>query len=388
MATRKGFTAVAYLQRRAEAGGSRGGNERFGMPDTGTAPDSLTACAQLWCDALAARGFAPATVENNKLYMRQFIEWALERDVRRAAEVTRPVLEAYQRWVSRHVPQSGRSKGKHLSWATQRGRVQCLKNWFRWLTRRDVLMHNPASEIELPRNEKRLPAETLTPDELARLFAVHDLADPLGVRDRAICEVFYSTGIRRSELAHLGLSDINTERGTLTVRQGKGHKDRVVPLGARAGAWIARYLADVRPRLLLDVREQSLFLTGYGEPFNPDVITRRMAVWLRAAGLAGRGSCHLLRHTCATHMLEGGADVRYIQQLLGHESLDTTAIYTQVTIKQLLEVHARCHPSENPDAMSTAAIAPAAAAINTAAAVAADGENTPEKHKKMLPRRP
>ena len=106
-----------------------------------------------------------------------------------------------------------------------------------------------------------------------------------------------------------------------------------------------RYLAEVRPRLCLDAREQALFLTGYGEAFNPDVLSRMVSAWMKAAALARKGSCHLLRHTCATHMLEGGADIRYIQQLLGHENLETTAIYTEVTIKQLIEVHARCHPS-------------------------------------------
>ena len=129
------------------------------------------------------------------------------------------------------------------------------------------------------------------------------------------------------------------------MRQGKGGKDRVVPLGARALAWIDRYLSETRPHLCADARVPALFLTGYGEAFSPNVLSHAVTGWMRLAGLSGRGSCHLLRHTCATHMLEGGADVRYIQQLLGHESLDTTAIYTQVTINRLIEVHARCHPS-------------------------------------------
>ncbi len=137
---------------------------------------------------------------------------------------------------------------------------------------------------------------------------------------------------------------MNTERGTLTVH-GKGKKDRVVPVGARAAAWVARYESEVRPRLLLDGRTQTLFLTAYGAGFNPDVVSGMVSAWMERAGLAGRGSCHLLRHTCATHMLDGGADIRFIQQLLGHEKLETTAIYTEVTIRQLLEVHARCHPS-------------------------------------------
>jgi integrase/recombinase XerD len=131
----------------------------------------------------------------------------------------------------------------------------------------------------------------------------------------------------------------------VTVRLGKGKKDRVVPLGPCAAEWVERYARESRPRLVVDPRERALFLTGYGGPFNPDVFTRMVAAWMKRADLGKRGSCHLLRHTCATHMLEGGADIRFIQQLLGHANLETTAIYTEVTIRQLLEVHARCHPS-------------------------------------------
>ena len=208
-----------------------------------------------------------------------------------------------------------------------------------------MILHNPASELEMPRRERRLPVQAMTMAELSRLLAVPNIADPLGVRDRAMLEVFYATGIRRAELASLELTDVGAERGTLTVRHGKGAKDRVVPLGPRALGWIQRYLSQTRPHLCGGSRVMALFLTGYGEAFSPNVLSHAVTAWMRLAGLSGRGSCHLLRHTCATHMLEGGADVRYVQQLLGHESLDTTAIYTQVTINRLIEVHARCHPA-------------------------------------------
>ena len=117
---------------------------------------------------------------------------------------------------------------------------------------------------------------------------------------------------------------------------------------ARALVWLERYLKEVRPRLCLDTRTPALFLTGYGEAFNPDVVSRMVSGWLKQAGLKRKGSCHTLRHSCATHMLENGADIRFIQQLLGHEKLETTAIYTEVTIRQLQEVHARCHPGARP----------------------------------------
>jgi integrase/recombinase XerD len=159
-------------------------------------------------------------------------------------------------------------------------------------------------------------------------------------------ELFYSAGIRRSELAKLDHHDLNRERCTLQILQGKGHKDRVVPVGTRALAWLERYLDEVRPRLMLDAHQSALFLTSYGEPFNPDVISRMVSKFIKMAEIDRPGSCHLLRHTCATHMLEGGADIRFIQQLLGHEKLETTAIYIQVSIEQLKAVHSKTHPAE------------------------------------------
>ena len=126
----------------------------------------------------------------------------------------------------------------------------------------------------------------------------------------------------------------------------------MVPVVGRAIVWLERYLKEVRPRLCLDTRTQTLFLTGYGEAFNPDVLSRMVAGWLKQAGLKRHGCCHMLRHSRATHMLENEADIRFIQQLLGHEKLDTTAIYAEVSIKQLQEVHARCHPSAKVDSPS------------------------------------
>jgi integrase/recombinase XerD len=272
------------------------------------------------------------------------MQWAAERDVTRAGEVTRPILEAYQRWLSHYEPTSGKAKGRRLSWNAQCDRLKALKGWFQWLTRQNVILHNPASELELPRPEKRLPKHGLTLSEIEQLRLVFDLNDPLGLRDRAMMEMFYATGLRRAELGRLELTDVSPERGTVTVRQGKGRKDRVVPLGALAAYWCNRYVREVRSRLCLDTRTQTFFLSAYGRGFDLDVLSGMVSDWLQAAGIA-KGSCHLLRHTCATHMLEGGADVRFVQQLLGHSNLNTTAIYTEVTIRQLLDVHARCHPA-------------------------------------------
>ena len=350
MAGNKGFAAVEKLAQRTQA--QRGGNDRRPDHFDRSAPDALALWRDAYIESLGARNYAEGTLEGRRDALKVFLAWAAERDLTRAGQITRPILESYQRWLWRCT----KANGQRLGWSTQRNRLGVLKDFFRWVTRQDVILHNPASEVELPRMEKRLPQAVLTLPEVERLLAVPDVTDPLGIRDRTMLEVFYSCGIRRTELCRIELPDMNTERRTLHVRLGKGKKDRVVPIGTRAVHWLEHYLQAVRPRLCLDTRTQALFLTGYGGPFNPDVVSRMVAAWLAKAGLKRKGCCHILRHTCATHMLENGADIRFIQQLLGHEKLDTTAIYTEVSIKQLQEVHARCHPSARPQ--NEASIAP------------------------------
>ncbi len=339
MSAPKGIAAIEWLARRTKA--QRGGNTpRPDHFDRGT-PDALALWRDAYLESLKARNYAEGTVEGRTFDLKFFLLWAEERELKQASQITRPILESYQRSLWRYT----RPNGQRLGWTSQRSRLGTIKDFFRWLTKQDILMHNPASELEMPRMEKRLPGEALSLGEMERLLAVPNVADPLGIRDRAMLELFYSTGMRRAELCGLELPDLHTERRTLHIRKGKGRKDRMVPIGQRAAQWMERYLQETRPRLCLDTRTQALFLTGYGGPFNPDVLSRMVTEWVAKAGLPKKGSCHLLRHMCATHMLEGGADIRYIQQLLGHEKLDTTAIYTEVSIKQLQEVHARCHPS-------------------------------------------
>ena len=196
----------------------------------------------------------------------------------------------------------------------------------------------------MPKEEHRLPADTLSESEVSTILAVPDVKDPLGVRDRAMLELLYSSAIRRSELARLQLRDLHRERRTLHV-SGKGGKDRIVPVGERALLWLDNYLAKVRPLLCVHGDEQALFLTGYGRGFSANSLGNLIKQNVEQAHPGRSGNCHLLRHACATHMLEHGADVRIIQQLLGHAKLETTQIYTAVSIKLLQDVHARTHPA-------------------------------------------
>ena len=336
----KGMAATRHLRLRGKS--QRGGKAKPDKALDHASAGDLQRYMQAYLSALAVRNYSPETIEGRRSSLESFIDWCQERALLRAESISKRILESYQRALHRYR----KANGKPLGYSSQRGHMTALRDYFKWLCRNDHIPFNPASELELPRPEKRLPEEPLSIRQVEAVLSQPDLADPLGLRDRAILEILYSSGIRRSELTRLQLCDVNAERQTLQVRKGKGKKDRVVPIGCRALQWLQRYLDDVRPQLQLSLKESHLFLSSYGEAFNPDVLSRKVAQYIRQADIGRGGSCHLFRHTCATHMLENGADIRFIQQLLGHEKLETTQIYTEVSIRQLQEVHARTHPAK------------------------------------------
>ena len=222
-----------------------------------------------------------------------------------------------------------------------------LRAWFKWLTRNNHILYNPAADLELPRLEHRLPKHVLTQSEADAVINGPNVTEPLGIRDRAILETFYSTGMRRAEMIGLKLYDVDIDSGTVMIRQGKNKKDRMVPIGQRALKWINKYIRDVRPSLMLDPNEQTLFITAEGEPLSKHYASQIVREYVDAANIGKSGSCHLFRHTMATLMLEGGADVRFIQAMLGHANINTTQIYTQVSIRKLKEIHEATHPAKD-----------------------------------------
>ncbi len=221
----------------------------------------------------------------------------------------------------------------------------CAPAFFKWLNQEKHIPSNPASDFQLPRLPKRLPKDILSIAEINSMLNHTSIFGNIGIRDRAIMETFYSTGVRRMELVGLRLQDFDDERGTLTIFDGKWKKDRVVPIGERASIWVKKYLAEVRPKLVRDDDSGHIFLTDYGEAFILNRISDLVKKYMNACGINKRGSCHLFRHAMVTHMLENGADIRFIQAMLGHENLSSTEIYTQVSIKKLKQVHAATHPA-------------------------------------------
>lgn len=288
------------------------------------------------------KGCSKDTVRRRHAALRRFINWCDERELQRPQEITKPILERYQRYLYYYR----KPDGQPLTFGSQHVMLTPIRTFFRWLTKENYILYNPASELELPKKPKRLPKSILHVEEIEQVLNQPDIETLEGIRDRAILETFYSTGIRRMELVNLTIYDVDVRRSTLMVRQGKGGRDRVVPIGERALAWIEKYRLDVRPQLSLSTDNQTLFLNHNGRRFSRDSLSMRVKRYLTQAGIDRVGSCHLFRHAMATHMLENGADIRFIQAMLGHEDLSTTQIYTQVSIEKLREIHSATHPAK------------------------------------------
>jgi len=332
----KGYNISKYMQGREKIINPRYRAEALNGKDT--APLALDMEEYLtWRET---KNYSEQTLERQRGAFRFFLLWAQQRGIEKAEDVTKPILESYQRYLWRYK----KANGKPLGVSTQNQRVNALQQLFSKLCKQNKLTANPASDLEKCKVPKQLLHRALSHEEIKDLLKVPDVSDPLGLRDRSMLELFYSTGLRRGEVVNLRVDEIDLTKQVLFVNQGKGKRDRYVPVGARACYWLQRYYDEARSLLVLDSNIKAVFLSSYGKGITHGSLGNRIKRIMSAAGIHYAGGCHLLRHSFATHILEGGADIRYIQQMLGHESLETTAIYTQVSIDSLIEVHAKSHP--------------------------------------------
>lgn len=221
-------------------------------------------------------------------------------------------------------------------------RLSAVRSLFAYLVAEDITPSDPSSVLATPKVPSRLPRIVPT-NELPSLLDAPDPETASGLRDRAILEILYATGARVSEVSGLRLEDLDLAQGQITV-MGKGSKERLVPLHRVAVSRLADYLTNGRPRLGTGATTNSVFLSTRGRPLSADAIRRIFKRWLSAAGIASSLSPHSMRHTFATHMVENGADLRTIQELLGHVALSTTQIYTHMSMKRLQDVHRNAHP--------------------------------------------
>ncbi len=312
-------------------------------------------------DAMTVWSFSKHTVRAYRGAVTFFLDWLEEEtDVTDLSGVTPETLSSFQTWLftvektrsrgsrkrTREKGASSSGTGERLAAATQGARLTALKSFFRFLAREGKLLADPAAGLTLPKRRKLLPQALVTPKEAIKLCESISTKTPMGLRNRAVVEVLYATGIRNAELRELRLSDFDSSAGTLFVRAGKGGKDRVVPLGPLASAVLSDYIAQGRPELPVKPGVTHVFVSEHGWPLWAASVVRIVDQAARRAGIHKPVRPHRLRHACATHMLAGGADVRHIQRLLGHSTLATTEIYTRVEIGDLKAVHRRFHPRE------------------------------------------
>jgi len=279
------------------------------------------------------RGASPYTVKNYSHEIGEFIEFARKQGVTRLEQIDRNVLRLYLTWLAAERKARG-SIARRLSE---------LRSFGKFLVRRGVLKANVFDSVSAPSQGKRLP-EYLEHDEAAALVTAPDTSTPAGLRDRAMLEVMYAAGLRVSELVGLNVDNVDLARGQMRV-WGKGGKERLALLGQPAVHAVKAYLRDGRPKLVKGKSAQALFVNQRG---GGRLTTRAVGMLLtkyaRRANVRGRVHPHLLRHTFATHLLDGGADLRVVQELLGHADLATTQIYTHVTQARARDVYRKAHP--------------------------------------------
>jgi integrase/recombinase XerD len=289
---------------------------------------------------LGAANYAAMTRANYLRDVERFIDWVDEETTIGSLQQVGPaILQQYQ--IALYNQQE-----PVLTASSQYRRLISVQRWFSWLVEQQQLAYNPAAGLKLPRIRKKLP-QVLSKAEARRLIDAANGEDLLSIRDRAILELFYTAGLRRGELIELKIYDVDWEEQTLKVAKGKGDKERIIPLAKSAQAALKRYLTKAREQLTRGREQAYMFVSGRsGRMLDGSIIQKIMDRAARRAGLKRHISAHMLRHSFATHLLKGKADIRQIQKLLGHERLLSTEIYTHVEVSDLREVLKRCHPRE------------------------------------------
>ena len=289
------------------------------------------------------RHYSPRTVEGNEYDLRLFARFMAARGLEAVESVTLAALRDFQEWLYHEPTKRGTTRGV----GNQYQFTALIKTFFAWLRVEGILPHDPAKALEYVRLPKELlPRLVLTPGEARKVLEGIDTSTPRGYRDRAILEVFYATGIRCQELINLRAGDVNLEEELLRINGGKGNKDRVVPLSRIACRYLETYLKAVRPELVRQHSEDRLFLSWRGHPLHRFNLSKMVIARAKAAGLKKHVTCHIWRHTCATHLLKNQANLRHVQEILGHGSLATTERYLHLNIDDLKEAHRRFHPRE------------------------------------------
>ena len=300
-----------------------------------------------FAEHIEAKSYSPRTVESYVRHAKAFVGY-LERyypRIARANQITGAIVDDYQQFIREAKTRDDRPPAN----TTVRLKLNALKSFFSFLVDRDLVLRDPTAAIVAPKEEQRLTRRVPSPQETIEILQSVEPRDATSMRDRAILELLYASGMRTSELCNLKISEVDLKAQTATIVRGKGGKTRIVPIGQYAAHYIELYLAKARKRLLRGRRDDpgNLFLSAIGTPFNRQTINRAVLDQINR-DLPGekRITCYSFRHASATGLIANGVDIAYVAQLLGHESLVTTQRYLKIEIGDLKQQHARYHPRE------------------------------------------
>lgn len=291
---------------------------------------------------MQALHYSPQTIYTRAACLRLLTNFLSEINLTEPQMITPQVIADFQRWLFLQPT----CKGTARFAATSNRVLSAARSFLRFLKTEGVIGRDPTEALEYAREPDRLPRNILTPREAKRIIEAADPSTTLGYRDRTILEVFYATGIRKGELIGLNLEDVKLEDGLLHVRAGKGNKDRVVPLGRWAVKCLESYIAGIRPDLLKGKPCRSLFVSLVGRTMSGMAVHHLVKKHARLSGVKKHVTCHLWRHTCATHLVQNRANLRHVQEILGHQNLSATERYLSLTIQDLKAAHHKYHPRE------------------------------------------
>ena len=297
---------------------------------------------------LESNHFSERTVETYCSYAKRFVGFIDEYYPRVTSfeKITKDIILDFQN----HLVGYANERGQRLANVTQGLILRAVKKLFYFLIKRDLILKDPTTVITFPKEQQRLTRNIPTEQEVFDLLNHTQLRDPVSIRNRAIIELFYSCGIRTSELCNLKVGDVDLIEQTVTIVNGKGGKSRLLPIGQYAAYYIEQYVTRARKYMLKGKSEDPghLFLSQRGNPFNRSTINKTvMKTITRNANLEKPLSCYSFRHGVASHLLANGVDITYISKLLGHESLNTTQRYLKVEIGDLKKMHSLYHPRES-----------------------------------------
>ena len=304
---------------------------------------NLTLVIDRYRQHLQLLNYSPRTLATQNTYFNRLLEFLQEIKMDELQNITAQTLFDFQRWLF-YQPTN---KGTARTVASQNRVLSSIKSLFAFAKQEGYLIYDPATELKYAREPDALPKNVLTPLEARKIIEAPDTQTLIGYRDRTLLEVLYSTGIRKTELMNLTVDDVNLDEELLKINLGKGAKDRVVPLSRVACKFLETYLKAIRPELLRGHQTKVLFVSmRFGYTLGEHSIGHLIAKYTQQARVKKHVTAHLWRHSCATHLLKNNANLRHVQEILGHKSLSTTEKYLRLTITDLKEAHRKFHPRE------------------------------------------